>query len=357
VTANLATAGTGTRNPARFFSRRGPGPAAAVSAAHAVTHALTRLEPESGIPLAAYLMPLGRVQDSVRLLAAGLALEARIAAEALTADLSLPEPEAAREVRERLKAAARGTLSAADHVRAAHRALNRELRRHENDPGSGGHLTRRANTAADCVAELKTELTQAARRPVPASLPMVAGRTMHPLPWRRNRPIRGAPMSTTSLSEELAAVRGELARVDGKCATLAGLTGAAAAFTATQAGRSALVAVQALTVSAGLAFTAAALVLLTVLRPTLGSGGFCQWATLSAAEIESRAAQRGEDARPGGRATIGAARTARAEAAELLWILSVIAVTKYRRLRLAVDLAVAGVALLAVTAVATGVLT
>ena len=162
-------------------------------------------------------------------------------------------------------------------------------------------------------------------------------------------------MSLT-LSEELAAVRGELGRVDAKCATLAGLTGAAAAFTAAQAAGQGPVAARAATVAAGLAFTASALVLLlAVLRPTLGTAGFCRWAVLSTAEIESRAARREDAERAGGPSTIDAGRAARADAAELLRVLSVITVTKYRRLRVAVDLAAAGVVSLAVVAV-TGVI-
>jgi hypothetical protein len=175
VTANLATQGTGTLKPGTFFGRSGPGPDAALSAADAVTHALAGLEPEPGTPLAAYLLPLARVQDSVRWLAAGLGLEARMAAEALIVDLSLPEPDAAQAVRQQLTAAARGTLAAADQVRASWRALNRELRgREDADPG-GGRLARRATAAADRIGDLKTELTQALARPVPASLPMVDG--------------------------------------------------------------------------------------------------------------------------------------------------------------------------------------
>jgi hypothetical protein len=152
------------------------------------------------------------------------------------------------------------------------------------------------------------------------------------------------------LSEELAAVRGELGRVDAKCATLAGLTGAAAAFTATQAAGHAPVAVRAAAVAAGLAFTASALVLLlAVLRPTLGSAGFCRWAALSAPEIEDCAEKHDDAESTGG---IPAVSAARADAAEVLQVLSVITVTKYRRLRVAVDLAAAGVALLAAVAVA-----
>jgi hypothetical protein len=147
--------------------------------------------------------------------------------------------------------------------------------------------------------------------------------------------------------------RGELGRVDAKCATLAGLTGAAVAFTAAQAAGQAPVIVRAMTAVAGLAFAASALVLLlAVLRPALGHIGFCRWAVLSTREIESRAKEQDDAGRTGGVPAIEAAQAARVDAAESLRVLSVIAVTKYRWLRLAVDLAAAGVVLLAGAAVA-----
>jgi hypothetical protein len=154
------------------------------------------------------------------------------------------------------------------------------------------------------------------------------------------------------LDSEVAAVRGELARIDAKCATLAGLTGAAAAFTAAQAAGHGPVATRAVVVAAGLAFTGSVLVLLlAVLRPTLGTAGFCRWAVLSAGEIQARAKNWDGTQRTGGVPAMEAAHAARADAAELLRVLSVIAVTKYLRLRLAVDLAAAGAALLTVSAV------
>jgi hypothetical protein len=150
-----------------------------------------------------------------------------------------------------------------------------------------------------------------------------------------------------TLASELAAVRGELARIDSKCATLAALTGAAAVYAAGQAGRGP-VAARAATALAGLVFGASVLVLLlTVLRPRLGTSGFCRWARLSADEIRGG----WRDAAEGvtGQRT---AHAADAQDAETLRALSVIAVTKYRRLRLAVDLAAAGVVLLGAAAVA-----
>ncbi|HMH91887.1 MAG TPA: hypothetical protein VK586_12495, partial [Streptosporangiaceae bacterium] len=63
-----------------------------------------------------------------------------------------------------------------------------------------------------------------------------------------------------------------------KCSTLAGLAGAAAAFTASQAAGHTPLAMRAITAAAGLAFTAAVLVLLVaVLRPRLGPAGWCRY--------------------------------------------------------------------------------
>jgi len=139
---------------------------------------------------------------------------------------------------------------------------------------------------------------------------------------------------------ELAAVRGELTRVDGKCGTLAALAGAAAAYAAGQASHGPAV-VRFAVALAGVIFGAAVLVLLlTVVRPRLGPGGFCCWDTLNATEIQSRV-----------RETLAQGQ-ADADATELLHVLSVIAVTKYRRLRLAADLAAAGVVVLAAAGIA-----
>jgi hypothetical protein len=145
---------------------------------------------------------------------------------------------------------------------------------------------------------------------------------------------------------DLAAVRGELARVDSKCATLAALAGAAAAYAAGQAGHGPAAA-RAVVAFAGVAFAATVLVLLlTVLRPRLiGAVGFCRWADLSAGEISEHARQRAA-------ARLRGPDRARAADAEALRVLSVLTRAKYQRLRLAVDLAAAGVMLLAVAAIA-----
>jgi hypothetical protein len=154
------------------------------------------------------------------------------------------------------------------------------------------------------------------------------------------------------LDSELAAVRAELARVDAKCSTLAALAGAAAAYTAGQASHGPA-AVRGVLVAAGAVFTAAVLVLLlTVLRPRLGSAGFCRWAGLSACEIGSRATQLDDALAIGGIPAMEAARAAREHTAHTLQTLSVITLTKYQRLRLAVDLAAVGVLLLAATGIA-----
>jgi Pycsar effector protein len=153
---------------------------------------------------------------------------------------------------------------------------------------------------------------------------------------------------TWNLSEELAAVRAELARVDAKCATLAALAGAAAAFTATQAAHGPL-AVRAAAAAAGLAFTAAVLVLLlAVLRPRFGGSGFCRYAALSQLAIRDLARYGWTDDVQHGRPRLEAHVLGPSD----LSVLSKLAYAKYRRLRLAVDLMSAGVALLAAAVVA-----
>lgn len=153
-----------------------------------------------------------------------------------------------------------------------------------------------------------------------------------------------------SRAGELAAVRGELVRTDGKCGTLAALAGAGAAFAAGQAGHGPLAARAAFAL-AGLALTGAVLVVLLALRPRLGSVGFCRWAAMSESDVRLLTWQEDTD-RIGGLPAVRAARTAAGAEAETLHTLSVITMVKYRRLRLASDLAAAGVVLLAAAAVA-----
>jgi Family of unknown function (DUF5706) len=136
---------------------------------------------------------------------------------------------------------------------------------------------------------------------------------------------------TDRLNEELAAVRGELTRLDGKCSTLAGLAGAAVAFVLTRTAHGPLTS-RLLLATAGIALATAAVVLLgTVLRPRFGPT-FCRFAAMTSTEICSLL---------GGRA--GADDIDRARDLE---VLSGIARTKNRRLRLAVDLIVTALALI-----------
>jgi hypothetical protein len=158
-------------------------PAAVVSAAHAAAEALARLEAakiDPGMPLAGYLVPLGRVQNAARWGSNTLAYTGRLAAEAMTLSGPLPEPDAAPDVREKLKAAARQATAAADHAFAAWRQIERDLRAAGADTAGmqmtgRGPLVRLANAASVCVSELEAELTRAAARPVPAALPALAG--------------------------------------------------------------------------------------------------------------------------------------------------------------------------------------
>ena len=125
---------------------------------------------------------------------------------------------------------------------------------------------------------------------------------------------------------------------------------ARAAFAAGQAGHGPLAARAAFAL-AGLALAAAVLVVLLALRPRLGSAGFCRWAAMSESDVRLSCWREDTD-RIGGFAAVEAARTAASAEVETLHALSVIAMAKYRRLRLAGDLAAAGVVLLAAAAVA-----
>ncbi|WP_433188744.1 Pycsar system effector family protein [Actinoallomurus sp. CA-150999] len=139
------------------------------------------------------------------------------------------------------------------------------------------------------------------------------------------------PTTTPSLLEaELAAVRGELARVDGKCSTLAGLAGAALALLiASLKGSDFANPCWWLVGTATLLMAGAALALLTVLRPRLGTTGFRRYAAMTTAQIE-------------GLAHANEIKRTRF-AAEDLRTLSEIVNRKYLGLRLAVDLVLAAV--------------
>lgn len=167
------------------------------------------------------------------------------------------------------------------------------------------------------------------------------------LPRARPQPpggMRATRAAQELIGQELVAVRGEMNRVDAKCSTLAALTGAAAAYTGSLAGHGPLAA-RTTAAAASLAFAGAVLVLLlAVLRPRLAGGiGFCRWAVMTTEAIAGQAENAGT---PHGR------RREAQQAPEALRVLSVITVGKYRRLRIAVDLAAAGVVLLAAGALA-----
>lgn len=145
----------------------------------------------------------------------------------------------------------------------------------------------------------------------------------------------------TLMAEELAAVRGELARVDAKCATLIGLAGAALAFLVTQIAGPAPLAVRVLLGGAAVVLAVAAVVLLAVIRPRLGTVGFCRYAAMTSDEIRRMFTA--------GEASSTHERRFRAES---LLTYSRITRRKYGRLRVAVDLLGAGVVLLGAGVVA-----
>lgn len=142
---------------------------------------------------------------------------------------------------------------------------------------------------------------------------------------------------TTRLNEELSAVRGELARLDGKCSTLAGLAGAALAFVVTRATAHTPGLAKVCLAGAGGALAASTVVLLAaILRPRLGRTGFNRYAERTPEEICKLLNDSDDDT----------------DRARDLEILSHIARSKNRRLRMAVDLIVVAVVLLLASGVA-----
>jgi hypothetical protein len=135
-----------------------------------------------------------------------------------------------------------------------------------------------------------------------------------------------------AFEQAVASVTGELGRTDGKASLLLAFDGAALAGLASIADQPLPLATQIFGGAAALALAAAAVLLLLVVRPRLtGVGGpargtFPQWAAMD--EDEIHAAMQDDT------------RAARVRT------LSVIAVAKFERLALAVDITLAGVALL-----------
>lgn len=146
------------------------------------------------------------------------------------------------------------------------------------------------------------------------------------------------------IDDELAAARGELARTDSKCGVLAAVATGAAAFTVTQTGHGP-VAVRLVLAVAGVVFAAAVLLLLAVLRPRFGSGGWCRYAGLAVDQVALLDDFGSVDVVDGA-GQVDHTECVQDFAAEDLVVLSRILRVKYWRLRLAVDLASAGVVLL-----------
>ncbi|MEU6885562.1 Pycsar system effector family protein [Streptomyces viridosporus] len=137
-----------------------------------------------------------------------------------------------------------------------------------------------------------------------------------------------------NLDDACAAVASEIARTDGKASLLLAFTGAALAGLASVAGQDLPPLTKAFGSLAVLAFGAAAVLLLLVVRPCLSGAdraSFPYWARLDEEEIRT--------------CMDGDTRAAR------IRVLSVLAVRKYRHLRRAVDLSLAALALLVPAAV------
>jgi hypothetical protein len=147
------------------------------------------------------------------------------------------------------------------------------------------------------------------------------------------------------LDGELAVVRGELARTDSKCGVLTAIATGAAAFSASEAGHGPFAA-RFILAAAGVVFAAAVLVLLAVLRPKLGTAGWCRYMAAEPADL--RRLDKGEAVE----LAAGAGVWARDLGPEDLAVLTAITAVKFTRLRVAVDLIRAGIVLLAAGTVA-----
>ncbi|MFI0724249.1 Pycsar system effector family protein [Streptomyces sp. NPDC021224] len=128
-----------------------------------------------------------------------------------------------------------------------------------------------------------------------------------------------------AVDRALATLRGELARADTKASVLLGLTGAALVAIGSGGGIPATAMGVAATGVA--AFLAATVLLLLAVRPHLGGAGWPTWPTLSPDELHA--------------AVLHGQYLAEVQ------VLASIAVAKFRRLRQAVHLVLAGAALLA----------
>jgi hypothetical protein len=130
----------------------------------------------------------------------------------------------------------------------------------------------------------------------------------------------------------IATLRGELARSDGKASLLLALTGAAAlALVSLGAGGSLPAAAVAVGAVSAAAMLAATVVLLLAVRPHLAGRGWPSWPDLADAELQAQLAE--------------------GQHVEEVRVLATSARTKFRRIRLAVDLVLVGLAFLAVAAV------
>lgn len=157
------------------------------------------------------------------------------------------------------------------------------------------------------------------------------------------------------LNAALVRLDGQMARIDGKAATLLTLAAALAGASLTvvsvvSVGRTLPAAAAVPAWAAAAALVAATAVLLRVVRPAFGSGtGFPRWSTRTAPQLleDFTAGSGAGDAEGGDGGGLDAA-------AELV-TLARLAMTKYRRIRWAVDLVTAGLGLAVLAAVAAAV--
>jgi hypothetical protein len=159
-------------------------------------------------------------------------------------------------------------------------------------------------------------------------------------------PRHGDDSLRAALDAELSAVEAHLSRIDAKAGLLLGLAGAGATAGLAVLPAAGIPAVAAVAGYAAVAlFVAAAGVLAVAVRPTLSAGrgrgayGFARYATLTGPDVLADVL-----------AEVGAGRTCHGLADRLV-ALSRLAASKYRRIRVAVDLMLTGLAVAVVASV------
>lgn len=219
----LATIANAGADPGSFYGRAGRSPGAAHDAAirtEQTSHALlTAIKAAHGEALlTGYQRPAEHLRLAVRTLTGCLTTEAGIAAASLTADLSVPEPDAASAARKDLQFAAFKAGTAGGGVFGAWRILRRCASELADDSTVADEpLGKSAAATATAAGELDELLRRDGGRAIPAALPMIAGHAH--ITQHLALALHGLSSSCIALSE---AVRGSAPRAQRAGTTITG---------------------------------------------------------------------------------------------------------------------------------------